>query len=229
VQAVFTGRVFFDTASDMPRPETLAVLNLIADNIRLDVAGVQVTVLGHTDAVGGEEYNMALSERRAATVLYALIDRGVDPRKLSAVAIGKRQPIATNSTPEGRAHNRRVEFLISGSQAANLAIISQRVIDPGFLAIADGIPPDQPADTAVRVFLPRAAAAGFVMAPSQTLGLNYLPNRPAPRASSAPLSDGITPVHPPLRRSARPPLTPRYEPNTPENFHKQDLGPPQTF
>jgi outer membrane protein OmpA-like peptidoglycan-associated protein len=99
VQAGFTGRVFFDTASDMPRPETLAVLNLIADNIRLDVAGVQVTVLGHTDAVGGEEYNMALSERRAATVLYALIDRGVDPRKLSAVAIGKRQPIATNTNP----------------------------------------------------------------------------------------------------------------------------------
>ena len=113
--------VLFDTASDQPLPGAAAVLARLA--AAQHQAGGALTVLGHTDAVGSDSYNLGLSARRAQTVIAQLAADGVQPAVLSGVAIGRRQPIASNATPEGRARNRRVEFLLGDSLAANLAVV----------------------------------------------------------------------------------------------------------
>lgn len=71
-----------------------------------------VLVEGHTDDRGKESYNLDLSQRRAESVRYALIDRGVDSRRILARGLGENQPIADNSTATGRQQNRRVEITI---------------------------------------------------------------------------------------------------------------------
>ncbi len=67
--------------------------------------------------------------------MQSLIARGVNPGQLSVVAIGSAQPVAPNDTPRGRALNRRVEFLISPSEQANMQAVSMRVINPAFLQV----------------------------------------------------------------------------------------------
>jgi outer membrane protein OmpA-like peptidoglycan-associated protein len=154
VRIAFGEQVFFDFDRDVPLIGVQPVLDLIADSMHRDVSGVALTVLGHTDAIGSDEYNIDLSRRRAAGVMAMLIARGVDSSHLSTVAIGKAQPIAPNSTEDGRAHNRRVEFLISGSQQANLAVIADREIKGGFFRTdADG-PATLPISTDVQVLKP---------------------------------------------------------------------------
>jgi len=71
---------------------------------------VAVEVTGHTDAVGDKDYNVGLGERRAEAVVVYLINKGVSEARLTAVGLGFSQPIADNSTEEGRAMNRRIEF-----------------------------------------------------------------------------------------------------------------------
>jgi OOP family OmpA-OmpF porin len=67
-------------------------------------------IAGHTDSIGGAEYNLRLSERRAASVKQALISNGVAANRLQSVGHGMSKPKADNSTLAGRAINRRVEF-----------------------------------------------------------------------------------------------------------------------
>jgi len=66
-------------------------------------------IVGYTDSIGSASYNQKLSERRANAVMNALIERGVDPKQLSAIGMGELNPVASNDTPEGRAKNRRIE------------------------------------------------------------------------------------------------------------------------
>jgi hypothetical protein len=135
VRIVFDERVLFDFDQDVPRPEAAGVLDLVADNMRRDVPDAQLTLLGHTDAIGSDQFNEDLSMRRARNVFQALVNRGVNPAQLSTVAIGKNQPIASNETEEGRARNRRVEFLISASQDANLAVVRLQPINLAYLRV----------------------------------------------------------------------------------------------
>lgn len=72
-----------------------------------------IEVGGHTDSKGSDEYNRALSERRAGAVRGYLVQQGVDGQRLSAVGYGETRPIADNDTAEGRARNRRVELRVS--------------------------------------------------------------------------------------------------------------------
>ncbi len=134
VRVVFDEGVFFNTDSAIPLPQATPVLDLIAQNMRLDVPDAALTILGHTDSTGSDSYNMRLSERRALYVMRLLVDRGLDPLQMTTVAIGDRQPIAPNDTPQGRARNRRVEFLISASPEANLAVIQRRKVNPNFFS-----------------------------------------------------------------------------------------------
>ena len=71
---------------------------------------VAVLVTGHTDSVGDKDYNIDLGERRAEAVVAYLILRGVAEERLTPVGLGFSQPVADNSTEEGRAKNRRIEF-----------------------------------------------------------------------------------------------------------------------
>ena len=68
----------------------------------------------HTDSAGGTRKNQAISEERAQAVVDRLVDDGVRRERLSAIGYGQSRPIASNSTPEGRAQNRRVELTVVG-------------------------------------------------------------------------------------------------------------------
>ncbi len=67
---------------------------------------------GHTDSVGTRPYNLALSQRRAQSVVEYLVNKGIDPTRLSSQGFGMEKPIASNKTEEGRSQNRRVEMII---------------------------------------------------------------------------------------------------------------------
>jgi outer membrane protein OmpA-like peptidoglycan-associated protein len=155
IRIVFSERVFFDFDKDVIRPEASKVLDLIADNMRRDVPDARVLVLGHTDAVGTDNYNIDLSKRRAVSVMQELIRRGVRPAELATVAIGKNQPVAPNDTEEGRALNRRVEFMISASQEANLTLVEKRRINEAFLQTSATDPVVVAEPPNVQFFTPR--------------------------------------------------------------------------
>lgn len=72
-----------------------------------------IEIHGHTDSIGTEEYNQKLSERRAESVREYLVSRGIAGERLTAVGMGKMDPIAPNDTAEGRMQNRRVEFNVA--------------------------------------------------------------------------------------------------------------------
>jgi hypothetical protein len=140
---VFDEGVFFGPGSATASPEAERILRVMADNMRNDVPDVRVTLLGHTDASGSDASNESLSLRRAQNVLQTLVVDGVNPGQLGTVAVGRNQPIAPNDTAAGRARNRRVEFLISPSEVANLYVVSTRPVNQTFLRVdaATSVPP----------------------------------------------------------------------------------------
>ena len=104
---VTTRGILFDTGSDRLRPESNRTLaDLLAALTR--AATLNVDIEGHTDAVGDAAANQQLSERRAASVVKYLIDRGVAPARVRAVGLGESVPAGSNDTEEGRQGNRRV-------------------------------------------------------------------------------------------------------------------------
>lgn len=75
-----------------------------------------INIYGHTDSKGTDEYNKALSDRRAAAVKNYLISKGVAASRMFTMGMGEAEPVATNDTDAGRAQNRRVEFAITANQ-----------------------------------------------------------------------------------------------------------------
>ncbi|HYH06140.1 MAG TPA: OmpA family protein [Thermoanaerobaculia bacterium] len=104
--------LFFDTGSATLKSGARNTLSKIADQLRVNV-DTRITVEGHTDAVGSEELNQSLSERRAAAVRDYLVSRGVPADRISMTGLGESAPIATNDSPAGRQQNRRVELVIA--------------------------------------------------------------------------------------------------------------------
>jgi outer membrane protein OmpA-like peptidoglycan-associated protein len=113
LRVVFREQVFFDFNKDEVKPEATAVLDTIAQSLRLEPPDVTLFIAGHTDAVGGVNYNLELGLRRAKSVAVALAKLGIAQTQLYVVSFGKAVPIAGNDTDEGRARNRRVEFLFA--------------------------------------------------------------------------------------------------------------------
>lgn len=104
--------IHFATASARITRESQGVLRLLADAVKA-CPTMQVEIQGHTDADGGDEANLDLSNRRATAVVRALEELGVQPGRMAAKGYGKSQPIAPNDTPEGKAKNRRIDFVVS--------------------------------------------------------------------------------------------------------------------
>jgi outer membrane protein OmpA-like peptidoglycan-associated protein len=73
---------------------------------------VKLEVDGHTDSIGSPTFNRALSERRAAFIVEALVQQGIAADRLIAVGYGETRPVASNRTAEGRARNRRIEWVV---------------------------------------------------------------------------------------------------------------------
>lgn len=75
-----------------------------------------IEIIGHTDSKGTDEYNQSLSQRRANAVINQLKTQNIGANRLSAKGMGEADPVATNDTDEGRAQNRRVEFVITANE-----------------------------------------------------------------------------------------------------------------
>ena len=82
--------------------------------ILLAYPGLKIQVEGHTDSVGSDDYNQTLSEKRANAVRDYLVTEGVPDGTVSAIGLGKANPVASNDTAAGRQQNRRVEMVVSG-------------------------------------------------------------------------------------------------------------------
>jgi len=89
-----------------------ALLDKFADFLKRNT-NYDAKIVGYTDSVASEKYNQKLSQRRADAVLKALVQRGVNPKQLTAVGMGELNPVASNDTAEGRAQNRRIEAELS--------------------------------------------------------------------------------------------------------------------
>lgn len=101
----------FDTGSDVIKPAAYPELQEVVDWMN-EHPGVGIQVDGHTDNVGGKDYNINLSIRRAQSVKNFLVSRGVRPSLISINGYGYSRPVADNSTKEGRQQNRRVEVRV---------------------------------------------------------------------------------------------------------------------
>jgi len=107
------GDVLFDTAKADLRPgarEALAKLS----GIVLNYPSLQLTIEGHTDSTGTEEFNQRLSEKRADGVRDYLVGQGLNANSIVAKGMGQQMPVADNATSQGRQKNRRVEIIVAG-------------------------------------------------------------------------------------------------------------------
>ena len=105
-----TNNILFETGKATLKPESMEEIQKVADYMKKD-ASARFEVQGHTDNQGSDAINDPLSQQRAEAVVKALESMGVDPFNLRAVGKGSHEPVASNSTDEGRAQNRRVEFI----------------------------------------------------------------------------------------------------------------------
>ena len=103
--------IFFNAGKSNLLPESFAELNRIADFLT-ENKNVVVEIGGHTDNVGNDQTNLTLSQDRADAVRFYLLSKGIKIVRLQAKGYGKNLPVATNTTEDGKAQNRRVEFMI---------------------------------------------------------------------------------------------------------------------
>jgi outer membrane protein OmpA-like peptidoglycan-associated protein len=109
-------RIEFEFDSDRLTAQGKLDLDTFGEALVTDLRDSMVALEGHTDAVGADAYNQALSERRAAAAKQYLLDSfGIAPSRLTAVGMGKSNPIASNDDAGGRSQNRRVDFIFSAT------------------------------------------------------------------------------------------------------------------
>ena len=97
-----------------------------------EVPNMKLTIIGHTDSQASDSYNVELSRDRAEAVKEYLVSQGVDASKLMTKGMGESEPIADNSTEQGRFRNRRIEFIVNDEMASanDGMIISNNALDP---------------------------------------------------------------------------------------------------
>jgi outer membrane protein OmpA-like peptidoglycan-associated protein len=103
-----------------------------AAKIITEVPNMKLMIIGHTDSQASDSYNLELSRDRAEAVKEYLVSKGVDASKLTTKGMGESEPIADNSTEQGRFRNRRIEFIVNDEMAsANDGMtISNNALDP---------------------------------------------------------------------------------------------------
>jgi len=112
--------VLFDTGKYDLRTEAREKLARLSGILALHPE-LQLDVEGHTDSTGGQQLNQTLSEQRAQAVAGYLVDQGVPGPKVKAAGLADSQPVADNTTVEGRQKNRRVEIVVSGEEIGRAA------------------------------------------------------------------------------------------------------------
>ena len=114
-KVTFAADVLFDFDKSVIKPEGRAKLDDLASKVR-NVNLEVVIAIGHADAIGSDEYNQKLSVRRAEAVKAYLITKGIEANRIYTEGKGKKQPVASNKTKEGRAKNRRTEIEVIGTR-----------------------------------------------------------------------------------------------------------------
>jgi outer membrane protein OmpA-like peptidoglycan-associated protein len=105
--------VLFDTGKYTLKPDTKIALAKVAGILQA-YPGLKLQVEGYTDSVGSDDYNQKLSESRSGSVKDFLVSQGVSINNITSSGYGKQDPVADNSTSQGRAQNRRVQMVVSG-------------------------------------------------------------------------------------------------------------------
>lgn len=112
ITLIMPGNITFATGQSAVKADFYSVLDAVADVLK-EYNKTSISISGHTDSVGRDDANIKLSQDRANSVGQYLISRGVAGSRINAVGYGKSQPVADNSTENGRAQNRRVEIRIN--------------------------------------------------------------------------------------------------------------------
>jgi len=111
----YAADTFFDFDKSVLKPAGKAMLDDLVGKIKSITLEVVIAV-GHTDAIGTDQYNLKLGARRAAAVKAYLVSKGVDANRIYTESKGEKDPIASNKTSEGRSKNRRVEVEVVGTR-----------------------------------------------------------------------------------------------------------------
>jgi outer membrane protein OmpA-like peptidoglycan-associated protein len=112
------GDVLFESGRAELKPGAANNLNQLVTFLG-KYPGRTVAIEGHTDSVGGDDYNLGLSQRRAESVRSHLVAQGIDAARLTAMGAGESSPVAGNDSAAGRQQNRRVEVIISNPALAS--------------------------------------------------------------------------------------------------------------
>jgi outer membrane protein OmpA-like peptidoglycan-associated protein len=105
----------FDTNKSTLTPQAQQNLDKLVPILQ-EYPETNIQIFGYTDSTGTPDYNVALSQKRAETVRWYLVSKGVNSNRFATYGYGIADPIATNETPEGRSQNRRVEFAITANE-----------------------------------------------------------------------------------------------------------------
>jgi OOP family OmpA-OmpF porin len=114
-KVTYSADTFFDFDKAVLKPDGKKALDELTTKLQ-DMNLEVIIAVGHTDAIGSDAYNQKLSVRRAESVKRYLVSKGVEPNRVYTEGKGKKQPIASNKTKEGRAKNRRVEVEVVGTR-----------------------------------------------------------------------------------------------------------------
>ena len=105
--------IFFDFSKFVLKPQSQVELDKVVQLLNENPA-LKIQISGHTDNIGSATDNQKLSQNRAKSVITYLVEKGISPKRLSFRGFGAKQPIAPNTTEEGRALNRRTEMKVMG-------------------------------------------------------------------------------------------------------------------
>ncbi|TCS43833.1 OmpA family protein [Reinekea marinisedimentorum] len=111
IDLIMPGNITFDVNSSNVQTSFIGTLTSVAKVLK-EYENTLVTISGHTDSTGSEQYNQLLSEQRATSVANVILQQGIAVERVAAIGYGESYPIADNSTAAGRAENRRVEITL---------------------------------------------------------------------------------------------------------------------
>jgi outer membrane protein OmpA-like peptidoglycan-associated protein len=107
---IIANGIRFDVGKATLKPESMGIINEVVDLMK-EHPDLRFSVEGHTDSDGDDAFNMELSDKRAESVKSTMISMGIAADRLESKGLGESMPITDNSSPEGKANNRRVEFV----------------------------------------------------------------------------------------------------------------------